>query len=49
MTAKESYYKAYVLSNKPLGMLFYVFNQNKNVVHHAVNENIIYKDNLAFS
>ena len=28
MTAKESYYKAYVLSNKPLGMLFYVFNQN---------------------
>lgn len=28
MTAREAYYKAYVISNKPRGMLFYMFNQN---------------------
>jgi hypothetical protein len=28
MTAREAYYKAYVISSKPRGMLFYMFNQN---------------------
>ncbi len=27
MTAREAYYKAYVISTKPKGMLFYMFNQ----------------------
>jgi hypothetical protein len=27
MTAREAYFKAYMLSNKPMGMLFYMFNQ----------------------
>jgi hypothetical protein len=28
MTAREAYFKAYIHSNKQLGMLFYTFNQN---------------------
>jgi hypothetical protein len=28
MKAREAYFKAYMHSNKPLGMLFYTFNQN---------------------
>jgi hypothetical protein len=28
MTAREAYFKAYMHSNKPNGMLFYMFNQN---------------------
>jgi hypothetical protein len=28
MTAREAYFKAYMYSDKPLGMLFYTFKQN---------------------
>ncbi len=28
MTAREAYFKAYIQSDKQLGMLFYTFNQN---------------------
>lgn len=28
MTTREAYYKAYIISDKPRGMLFYMFNQN---------------------
>jgi len=28
MTSREAYFKAYVYSTKPLGMLFYTFQQN---------------------
>jgi len=29
MTAREAYFKAYMYSDKPLGMLFYTFKQNE--------------------
>ena len=31
MKAKEAYFKAYVYSTKPQGMLFYTFNQNGTI------------------